>query len=218
MIKQTYLLAAAVLAMCTLQACSEKTVNAPAAAPVAVPAPTPTPAAAPAPVKAAVAEPEEAPPKPVAKSANAVCGDRKIVVDANCLDLYGGGMLSCTSQSIKIYEDGSGKLLGTKTYGVVKGEGDEPATVDGKISELTCVTAKSGDKYIVTSMYNGGNCEQCEWHELYSWDGADLGSDRDRKVKNKALRTALDAINEKDVDNTTGSVNMEGFYRDDTAD
>ena len=208
MIKKTSLFAAAVLALCTLQACSEKTVTAPAAAPVAVPVSAP----APEPVKAAVAEPVEAPPQPVLKSADTVCADRKIVVEANCLDLYGGGMLACTSQSIKVYEDAGGKLLGTKTYQAVKGDGTDPATVDEKIGELTCVTAKSGEKYIVTNMYNGGNCEQCEWHELYSWDGAYLGSDRDRKVKNKLLKAALDAINEEDVDNTAGSLNMESFY------
>jgi hypothetical protein len=219
MIKKPAYLAIAVLVMGALQACSEKTVNAPAA-PMAAPARVSASAAvsAPAPAKAVVAEPVEPAPQPMLKTANTVCADRKIVVEANCLDLYGPENLACTSQSIKVYEDGSGKLVGTKTFAAVKGDGSDPATVEEKIGELTCVTAKSGEKYIVTNMYNGGNCEECEWHELYSWDGAYLGSDRDRKVKNKALTAALAAINEEDVDNTAGSLNMESFYSGSKAD
>ena len=111
-------------------------------------------------------------------------------------------------------------MLGTKNYQSVKSASDnnDPATIDEQIGAMTCVKAKSGEKYIVTDMFNGGNCEQCEWHELYSWDGAILGSDRDRKVKNDSLKAALEAINEEDVDNTLGSDEMEGFYAAATAD
>ena len=188
-------LAAALLAMCTLQACSEKTVT----------APTPTPA------RGVAVAPLPAPPKPMLKSSSTVCDDRKIVIEASCLDLYGPRMLACTSQSIKVFEDGTGKLLGTKNFEPVKGD-SAPAVIDEKIGEMTCVKAKTGEKFIVTNMSNGGNCEECEWHELYSWDGAYLGSDRDRKVKNAALKAALDAIDEEDVDNTLGSDEMDGFY------
>jgi hypothetical protein len=202
---------AALLALSSLAACTDKTVNAPAAAQVAAPAKA-APAKGPDPVTGEAAEPPSPPHQPQFKTATMACPERKIVVEASCLDLYGPSMLQCTRQSLTVFDAATGKQLNTRAFVAIKGDSDDPPTVEEKIGEMQCVTAKSGEKFIVTSMSNGGNCEQCEWHEVYGWDGAYRGWDRDKKASNKLVKEALDALNEEDVDNATGFNDMDSFY------
>jgi hypothetical protein len=194
---------AALLALSTLQACSDKTVSAPPAAVV-------VPVAAPAPEAPKTASAKKL--KPLPKAATMQCADRTIVLEASCLDLAGPEMLQCTRQTLVVSDAASGKVLNTRTFAAVAGEGAEPATVEEKVGEMTCVTTKTGAKYIVTNMFNGGNCEECEWNEVYGWDGAFLGSDRDKKKKVQVVDDAVAAIAEKDVDRVTGVNDVAGFY------
>ena len=106
----------------------------------------------------------------------------------------------------------SGKVPNTRDYAAVKGDGTVPDIIDEKVGEMTCVTTKTGAKYIVTNMFNGGNCETCEWNEVYGWDGAFIGSDRDKNKKIALVDDAVAAITEKDVDRVTGVNDVAGFY------
>ncbi len=94
----------------------------------------------------------------------------------------------------------------------VKGDGKVPDIIDEKIAEMTCVTTKTGAKYIVTNMFNGGNCPTCEWNEVYGWDGVFAGADRDKAKKIPIVDEAVAAITEKDVDRVTGVNDMAGLY------
>jgi hypothetical protein len=212
--------ALALLTLAALQGCSDKTVNAPAPAVVQVPvpatAPTPAPGATAAPASAAV--PAEAAKtasgkkiKPLLKAATMECKDRKVVLEATCHDLVGPEMLQCSKQSLVISDNASGKVLNTRNYAGAA-TGDMAGYIEEKVGEMTCVTTKAGGKYIVTNMFNGGNCEGCEWNEVYSWDGAFLGSDRDKKKKVQVVDDAVAAITEKDVDRVTGVNDVAGFY------
>ena len=214
--KNTLCLTASLLVLSLLQACSQKTVN---AAPSAEPAPTPASiaAAAGAPTASvAVAIAEKSAPgkklKPIPKAATMECADRKVVLEASCLDLAGPQLLHCTKQSLVISENASGKVLNTRNFVPVKGDGAAPDIIDEKVAEMTCVTTKAGGKYIVTNMFNGGNCPTCEWNEVYSWDGALLGSDRDKKKKVQVVDDAVAAITDKDADRVTGVNDMAGYY------
>lgn len=198
---------AALLALSTLQACSDKTVTTPPTAVV-----VPVPAAAPVPAPEAPKTASTKKLKPLPKAATMQCNDRTIVLEASCLDLAGPEMLQCTRQTLVVSDSTSGKVLNTRTFTAVAGEGTDPATVEEKVGEMTCVTTKTGAKYIVTNMFNGGNCEQCEWTEVYGWDGAFLGSNRDKKKKVQAVEDAVAAIDEEDVDRVTGVNDVAGFY------
>lgn len=198
---------ALLLALSSLQACSDKTVNAPASSAAASASVTASAPAVPE-ISAAVAKKL----KPLPKAATMECTDRRVVLEATCLDVAGPDMLQCTAQSLVISDNDSGKALNTRTFTAVKGEGDGPAIVEEKVGEMNCVTTKTGAKYIVTNMFNGGNCEACEWNEVYSWDGALLGSDRDKTKKIPAVDDAMAAITEKDVDRITGVNDVAGFY------
>ncbi|MEJ7806036.1 MAG: hypothetical protein WKG03_08990 [Telluria sp.] len=207
--KNNIYLTASLLVLSLLQACSEKTVNAPAAEPVVVVPATPTSAAA---MAVAVKSEPGKKLKPILKAATMECGDRKVVLEASCLDVSGPQLLHCTKQSLVISETVSGKVLNTRNYAPVKGDGTVPDIIDEKVGEMTCVTTKTGAKYIVTNMFNGGNCPTCEWNEAYGWDGVFAGSDRDKAKKIPAVDDAVAAITEKDVDRVTGVNDMAGYY------
>ena len=207
----------ALLSLSALQGCSDKTVTAPAPAPaVAVAVPTPAPTAAPAvaqtatPAGAGTTSPAKK-LKPLLKAATMECTDRKVVLEATCHDLVGPEMLQCSKQSLVVTDNASGKALNTRNFAGVA-TGDMAGYISEKVGEMTCVTTKTGAKYIVTNMFNGGNCEECEWNEVYSWDGAFLGSDRDKTKKVPAVDDAVAAIAEKDVDRVTGVNDVAGFY------
>ncbi len=198
--------AASLLALSALSGCSEKTVNAPAAAVLG-----PVPVAAPAPV-AVEAEKPASPPKTFLKSATMECPERNVVLEASCVDLYGPGMLQCTSQNLTVMDAATGAKLGTRAFVATKGEDDAgPATVEEKIDEMSCVTTEAGEKYIVTNISNGGNCEQCEWREVYGWDGVLKGSTRDKK-RNVQVKDALYALDEPEVDRMKGTLMLDSFY------
>ena len=206
--KNIMCLTASLLVLSLLQACSDKTVTAPAEPAVVVPA-TPTSAAA---VAVAVKSEPGKKLKPIPKAATMECAERKIVLEAVCLDVAGPQLLHCTKQSLVISDTVSGKVLNTRNYAPVKGDGSVPDIIDEKIAEMTCVTTKTGGKYIVTNMFNGGNCPSCEWNEVYGWDGVFVGSDRDKAKKVPAVEDAVAAIAEKDVDRVTGVNDMAGYY------
>jgi hypothetical protein len=42
-------------------------------------------------------------------------------------------------------------------------------------------------------MDNGGNCERCEWIDVYSLDGTLVGSTRDNKIKSQNMNARMDA-------------------------
>ena len=209
-------LTASLLFLSLLQACSDKTVNAPAAAEQAAAekaaaAGPVTPTAA-----VAVAAAEKSAPgkklKPIPKAATMECGERKVVLEASCLDLAGPQLLHCTKQSLVISETVSGKVLNTRNFEPVKGDGSAPDIINEKVAEMTCVTTKAGAKYIVTGMFNGSNCPACEWNEVYGWDGVFVGSDRDKGKKVPAVDTAVEAITKKEVGVVSGVNDMAGYY------
>ena len=208
-------LTASLLFLSLLQGCSDK-----ADAPAAVAQAEAVKAAAAGPAtptsSAAVADAVHSAPgkklKPIPKAATMECGDRKVVLEASCLDVAGPQLLHCTKQSLVISETASGKVLNTRNYVPVKGDGSVPDIIDEKVAEMTCVTTKAGAKYIVTNMFNGGNCPTCEWNEVYGWDGVLVGSDRDKAKPVAAVDAAVAAITEKDVDRVTGVNDMAGYY------
>lgn len=213
--KNKIILTASLLFLSLLQACSEKTVNAPSAEAIAATAAAASGPATPT-SSAAMAEAVHSEPgkklKPIIKGASMECGDRKVVLEASCLDVSGPQLLHCTKQSLVVSETESGKVLGTRNYAPVKGDGTVPDIIDEKVAEMTCVTTKAGTKYIVTNMFNGGNCPTCEWNEVYGWDGAFVGSDRDKAKTLPAIGEAVAAITDKDVDRVTGVNDMAGLY------
>ena len=168
---------APLLCACALAACSEKH-----------PAPVP-PAASTAPASA----PAASAPVEYAKHAVLDCDDRKIVLDATCSNVYSPVLMACSRQSLAFQDSAAGREVGKRDFAVVKGDGDTPAMVEEKVGALTCTRSASGERHVVADMFNGGNCEQCEWHDVYDWQGKLVGSDRDRGKTDKRVADIVSA-------------------------
>jgi len=204
---------AALLCACALAACSEKhdapaaSAPAPAAAAAAAPAAS-APAAAPAAASAAAS----AAPVEHAQHAELVCEDRKIVLDATCSNVYGPTLMACTRQSLAFLDNASGAETAKRVFEPVKGDGSEPPMIEEKVGALICTRTASGERYVVADMFNGGNCEACEWHDVYDWQGKLVGTDRDRAKTDKRVEGIVSAALAKDGNGNFGRNELEDFY------
>lgn len=204
------------LASFALQACSDKTVTAPAAPAVAVkvPAPVTPPPLAPA---AEPAKPTE--PASFEKKANLQCLDRKIELKATCVNIWETSRLACTSQRLIVTDLTADKELNVRQFLVGKPEVDEPGIIDGNFGDISCVATQSNEKYIVAMMSRsrGGNCAECEWVDVYSWDGLLLGTSGGEGGKSQVqtVSDAIEAANDPKAP-PLAKIEIDDFYYDPT--
>jgi hypothetical protein len=147
----------------------------------------------------------------ILKKAALDCDDRSIVLDATCSDVYGPTLLACSKQSLAIMDLSSHAVKNVRDFKAEPGTDDDPPTVDGKVGALSCTRSQAGERYIVAEMFNGGNCEECEWHELYDWDGKLIGSDRDRNKRNALLEELTGDMRQR-PDGVIARDELKGFY------
>lgn len=197
------------LLLCALAACSgkkEAPAQAPTAQAVVAPATPAVTGAQPEPAAPAAS----APPPAIVKKATLDCDDRTIVLEATCSKLYGAGPLACSAQSLAVGARG-GATPAVHTFAPQPPSDGDPALVEEKIGTLSCVKSDKGERYLVASMYNGGNCPECEWHEAYDWNGKLVASDRDR-AKPSALLDGLLVTEQRGGDGVIGKKELDGFY------
>ena len=192
---------AALLCACALAACSDK--NAAQSAPASLAASDPVKPAAVAPASAPAATDH-------VKHTELDCDDRKIVLDATCSNLYGPELMACSRQSLTVLDSANGKEIGKRDFDAKQHDGDTQAMVEEKIGSLVCMRSASGERYIVAGMFNGGNCEQCEWDEVYDWQGKLAGSTRDRSKPNKLVADLVSTAQNKE--HVIGRSELEHFY------
>jgi len=185
---------AALLCACALAACSDKHAAQSVAASASL--------AASDPVKPAATE--------YVKHTELDCDDRKIVLDATCSNLYGPELMACSRQSLTVLDSANGKEIGKRDFDAKQHDGDTRAMVEEKIGSLVCMRSASGERYIVAGMFNGGNCEQCEWDEVYDWQGKLAGSTRDRSKPNKPVADLVSTAQNKE--HVIGRSELEHFY------
>jgi len=203
------------LLACALAGCSGKhdttqsatTTQAPA--PVApAPGTATQPAASPATVAASAAAASVA--RTATMKTTFDCDERAVVLEATC-DADDSPLPECSRQTLAVVDRASGAIQSTREFDNRPETAGDPPQVEAKIGELRCVRAASGERYFVADMFNGGNCEECEWHELYDWNGALVGSDRDRKKPNATLKALLrDSADQPDT--VIAKKSLVGFY------
>jgi hypothetical protein len=192
-----------VLMLATLAACSGKKDVPPPVAAVqppaqAAPAVTPPPAqTAPASAPAQTAADNAASNPAIMKKASLDCEDRTIVLEATCSDVYGPRLLACSKQTLTVMDRASHAVQTAREFKPVPGTGDDPPMIEEKIGTLSCTRSQAGERYIVAAMFNGGNCEECEWNDLYDWDGKLIGSDRKGKKPNAVLNELVGDLQQK---------------------
>lgn len=125
------------------------------------------------------------------RSAAMQCADRKIELKGECFQQDGIAGLSCTKQRLSIIDVASGRELGGQAFQPAALEPSEAYPVIAeRLGDATCAETPAKEKFIVIMMSNGGNCAQCEWQQVYTWDGKVLGSSLDAR-KNPAIKAAL---------------------------
>ena len=125
------------------------------------------------------------------KNISMQCADRKITVEATCFQ-YAGSIMACTRQSIRFF-GADGKPLGARVFPAKSLKGADYPVIPEQFGELSCVETKTKEKFVVATMDNGGNCDQCEWNDVYSLDGTFVGSTLDKKKRSDSLKAAVDA-------------------------
>jgi len=149
------------------------------------------------------------------RSASLQCADRKVTVEAACFP-YAGSLMVCTRQAIR-FAGADGKALGARVFQNKPLKGADYPVVPEQFGELSCVETKDKEKLVVASMTNGGNCEQCEWYDVYSPDGTLLGSTRDRKKGAAAVDAAVGALYDRKTKHVLSKQPLTDLYQDGTA-
>lgn len=146
----------------------------------------------------------------LAKSETLQCQDRTIVLEASCFELISPRRLSCASQRLTV-SDASGKVLKVREFATMKVQGGA-SVVPEQFGEIACVATRGGGKFIVADMDNGGNCDDCEWSEVFDWNGAAVGSNRDKQLKTPVVKEALEAAVGKNGGRVIAKTDLPGFY------
>jgi hypothetical protein len=120
------------------------------------------------------------------------CDDAKVTIISDC-DKYEplSYFPHCNRQNINIVKAGIDKTV--KASGKLTSVRDGKGRIIGRwlgavISEVAC--AKGDQKhYLLVGYYNGGNCEKCEWYELYDLNGIRLAGGNSRNEKKNFAAT-----------------------------
>lgn len=145
------------------------------------------------------------------KSATLQCHERVVALEADCFQAM-GRRLACNRQSLS-FTGADGKKLSIREFKPVAGDTtyDYPA-IEEKVGNLACVDTADKQSYVVARMNNGGNCQQCEWFDVYTVDGVLVGDNRNRKKKNLIVDAAVDAAYDEKVKRVVSENDLEGFY------
>lgn len=138
------------------------------------------------------------------------CADRKITVEAACFQ-YVGSIMACTRQSIR-FTGADGKPLGVRVFPAKPLKGADYPVIPEQFGELICVETKTKEKFVVATMDNGGNCDECEWNDVYSLDGTLVGSTLDQKKTNASLKAAIDAAYDAHIKHVLNHQQLNRLY------
>lgn len=145
------------------------------------------------------------------KSAQLACKGRTVKLEAQCFPAM-GKMLVCNKQSLT-FAGADGKKIDARVFtpDPANDAFDYPA-IEEKFGALSCVEMTPNESYVVARMYNGGSCQSCEWFDVYTPDGKLVGTNRDRKVRNKVVDAAVDAAYDEKAKRVIGKNELDGFY------
>lgn len=148
------------------------------------------------------------------KEAAMQCAGRRISVEADCF--AESSRMLCTRQAIRFF-GADGKALGAREFHSSPLEGEAYPVVEEGFGELSCVQTEDKQQFLVALMDNGGNCDQCEWIDVYSVDGVLLGNTRNQQKGSAVVKRAIAAAYDAWLKHVLARTSLGQFYRDDGA-
>ncbi len=111
--------------------------------------------------------------QPYIKSAELLCDGTKVAVTTLCSDDSSLVYPKCQSQSLAFTNLATNKVVTTRSTQAITVKMFGSEMIDGLAGSWACLKGKN-NTYLVVRFYNGGNCEECEWLEIYDLDGRNL--------------------------------------------
>jgi hypothetical protein len=97
-----------------------------------------------------------------------VCQGVRVTIKTHCAGSTAQPYPSCESEELSFRNPKTGKTKVLTGAGVWIRTGKTQAKVlDGLATGWTCARGSKG-WYLVVRYDNGGNCKQCDWHEIYT--------------------------------------------------
>lgn len=110
-------------------------------------------------------------------TAKITCNSTEITATTTCISGDLAGYPVCQTQEFGFHRE-NGKSITIKAEGLlIKPESQEAEMLDYLASAWTCATGMNGI-YLIVNYYNGGNCSECEFYEIYDLNGTKLTKKR----------------------------------------
>ena len=97
------------------------------------------------------------------------CGKTDVVITTSCIYRNNGDDVYCFNQNISFLKR-NGDILRNANYNAPFLDENQPF-----VAGLSCIPAK-GKFYLLAESANFGNCDGCEWNDLFTEEGIYLGS------------------------------------------
>lgn len=112
--------------------------------------------------------------EPYARRSELRCADVTVILATHCLDDSFRAYPTCQKQEFEFHNQTTGVIKRIEGSGKSAVEAKSRIeSLDGLGGSWTCERGKDSS-LLVVGYFNGGNCEQCEWYEIYSLDGKRL--------------------------------------------
>ncbi len=110
------------------------------------------------------------------KSTEIKCENINVQIKTQCLSDSKGPFPFCISQEILLTRATDARIIRIPTSAKLTKTDFEPLpTLDALVSEIACVKGYK-KSYLLIGYYTGGNCDECEWYEIFDLDGNKLAS------------------------------------------
>lgn len=107
------------------------------------------------------------------KTAELLCNEIKISVKTSCSDDSSPVYPKCQSQTFAFINAKTSKVVPQRSEQATTVNVSGVKVIDGLAESWACLKGKYRT-YLVARYYNGGNCDECEWVEIYDLAGKHL--------------------------------------------
>jgi len=117
------------------------------------------------------------------KSTEIKCENIIVQIKTQCLNESEGPFPYCVSQEILLTSANDARSIRIPASGqliLIKENNKSIRILDVLVSAIACVKGYK-KSYLIIGYYTGGNCDECEWDEIFDLDGNKLASSR--KIK-----------------------------------